>query len=61
MEFVIDQVDGTPATSKGKKDAISALACAPTGCLQVLPDDGYYFKIATNGHAKGKNLSRHVD
>ena len=36
VEFVIDQVDGTTATSKGKKDAISALACAPAGCLQVL-------------------------
>jgi fructose-1,6-bisphosphatase II len=54
VEFVIDQVDGTTATSKGKKDAISALACAPAGCLQVLPDDGYYFKIATNGLSKGK-------
>jgi fructose-1,6-bisphosphatase II len=54
VEFVIDQVDGTTATSKGKKDAISALACAPSGCLQVLPDDGYYFKIATNGLSKGK-------
>ncbi len=54
VEFIIDQVDGTTATSKGKKDAISALACAPAGCLQVLPDDGYYFKVATNGIAKGK-------
>jgi fructose-1,6-bisphosphatase II len=54
VEFVIDQVDGTTATSKGKKDAISALACAPSGCLKVLPDDGYYFKVATNGIAKGK-------
>jgi fructose-1,6-bisphosphatase II len=54
VEFIIDQVDGTTATSKGKKDAISALACAPSGCLQVLPDDGYYFKIATNGLSKGK-------
>ena len=54
VEFVIDQVDGTTATSKGKKDAISALACAPAGCLKVLPDDGYYFKIATNGQSKGK-------
>ncbi len=54
VEFVIDQVDGTTATSKGKKDAISALACAPAGCLQVLPDDGYYFKIATDGKSKGK-------
>ncbi len=54
VEFVIDQVDGTTATSKGKKDAISALACAPAGCLQVLPDDGYYFKVATDGKSKGK-------
>jgi fructose-1,6-bisphosphatase II len=54
VEFVIDQVDGTTAASKGKKDAISALACAPAGCLQVLPDDGYYFKIATDGQSKGK-------
>lgn len=54
VEFVIDQVDGTTATSKGKKDAISALACAPAGCLKVLPDDGYYFKIATDGKSKGK-------
>ena len=54
VEFVIDQVDGTTATSKGKKDAISALACAPSGCLKVLPDDGYYFKVATDGTSKGK-------
>ena len=54
VEFVIDPVDGTTAASKGKKDAISALACAPRGCLQVLPDDGYYFKIATDGKSKGK-------
>ena len=54
VEFVIDQVDGTTATSKGRKDAISALACAPAGCLKVLPDDGYYFKVATDYHAKGK-------
>ncbi len=54
VEFVIDQVDGTTATSKGKKDAISALACAPSGCLQVLPDDGYYYKIATDGRSRGK-------
>ncbi|HLN89748.1 MAG TPA: fructose-bisphosphatase class II, partial [Candidatus Binatia bacterium] len=54
VEFVIDQVDGTTATSKGKKDAISALACAPAGCLKVLPDDGYYFKIVTDGKSKGK-------
>src|SRR5512146_1734991 len=62
VEFVIDQVDGTTATSKGRKDAISALACAPAGCLQVLPDDGYYFKVATNGIAKGKiNLDMSVE
>jgi fructose-1,6-bisphosphatase II len=55
-------VDGTTATSKGKKDAISALACAPAGCLQVLPDDGYYFKVATNGIAKGKiNLDMSIE
>lgn len=54
VELVMDQVDGTTATSKGKKDAISALACAPAGCLQVLPDDGYYFKVATDGQSKGK-------
>jgi fructose-1,6-bisphosphatase II len=54
VELVIDQVDGTTATSKGKKDAISALACAPAGCLQVLPDDGYYFKVATDGQSRGK-------
>jgi fructose-1,6-bisphosphatase II len=54
VELVADQVDGTTATSRGKKDAISALACAPAGCLQVLPDDGYYFKVATDGKSKGK-------
>ena len=54
VEFVIDPVDGTTATSKGRKDAISALACAPAGCLQVLPDDGYYFKVATDRQSKGK-------
>ncbi len=54
IEFVMDPVDGTTATSKGRKDAISALACAPEGCLQVLPDDGYYFKVATDYHSKGK-------
>lgn len=54
VEFIIDPVDGTTATSKGMKDAISALACAPAGCLQVLPDDGYYFKVATDGQSKGK-------
>jgi fructose-1,6-bisphosphatase II len=48
VEFVFDPVDGTTATSKGRKDAISALACAPAGCFQVLPDDGYYFKVATD-------------
>ncbi len=62
VEFVVDQVDGTTATSKGKKDAISALACAPRGCLKVLPDDGYYFKVATNGIARGKiNLDMSVE
>lgn len=54
VEFVIDPVDGTTATAKGRKDAISALACAPKGCLQVLPDDGYYFKVASGPEAKGK-------
>jgi fructose-1,6-bisphosphatase II len=54
VEFVIDPVDGTTATSKGRKDAISALACAPAGCFQVLPDDGYYFKVATDYHSIGK-------
>lgn len=54
LEFVIDPVDGTTATSKGRKDAISALACAPVGCLQVLPDDGYYFKLATDHQSRGK-------
>jgi fructose-1,6-bisphosphatase II len=54
VEFVIDPVDGTTAASKGRKDAISALACAPAGCFQVLPDDGYYFKIATDHHSAGK-------
>jgi fructose-1,6-bisphosphatase II len=62
VEFVVDQVDGTTATSKGKKDAISALACAHRGCLKVLPDDGYYFKVATNGIARGKiNLEMSVE
>lgn len=62
VEFVIDQVDGTTATSKGKKDAISALACAPAGCLKVLPDDGYYFKVATDFHSKGKiNLEMSIE
>lgn len=54
VEFVIDPVDGTTATSKGRKDAISALACAPSGCFQVLPDDGYYFKVAADHHLIGK-------
>ncbi|HVP17064.1 MAG TPA: fructose-bisphosphatase class II [candidate division Zixibacteria bacterium] len=54
VEFVIDPVDGTTAASKGRKDAISALACAPAGCFQVLPDDGYYFKVATDRQAIGK-------
>ena len=54
VEFVIDPVDGTTAASKGIKDAISALACAPAECFQVLPDDGYYFKVATDGNSMGK-------
>ena len=54
VEFVVDPVDGTTAASKGRKDAISALACAPAGCFQVLPDDGYYLKIATDHRSKGK-------
>ncbi len=54
VEFVIDPVDGSTAASKGRKDAISALACAPAGCFQVLPDDGYYFKVATDYHSVGK-------
>ena len=54
VEFVIDPVDGTTAASKGRKDAISALACAPADCFQVLPDDGYYFKVATDGNSMGK-------
>jgi fructose-1,6-bisphosphatase II len=41
-------------TGKGRKDAISALACAPAGCFQVLPDDGYYFKVATDSQSRGK-------
>ena len=53
VEFVIDPVDGTTAASKGRKDSISALACAPAGCFQVLPDDGYYFKVATDYHSIG--------
>ena len=54
VEFIVDPVDGTTAASKGRKDAISALACAPSGCFQVLPDDGYYLKIATDHRSKGK-------
>jgi len=54
LEFVIDPVDGTTAASKGRKDAISALACAPVDMLQILPDDGYYFKVATDFHSKGR-------
>jgi len=54
VEFVVDPVDGTTAASKGRKDAISALACAPSGCFQVLPDDGYYFKVATDYHSVGE-------
>ncbi len=54
VDFVVDPVDGSTASSKGRKDAISALACAPAGCLQVLPDDGYYFKVATDHSSVGK-------
>lgn len=54
LDFVVDPVDGTTAASKGRKDSISALACAPRGCFQVLPDDGYYFKVATDYHSIGK-------
>jgi len=54
VEFVVDPVDGSTASSKGRKDAISALACAPAGCFQVLPDDGYYFKVATDHNSIGK-------
>ena len=54
VEFVVDPVDGSTAASKGRKDAIAALACAPAGCFQVLPDDGYYFKVATDFHSAGK-------
>jgi fructose-1,6-bisphosphatase II len=54
LEFVIDPVDGTTATAKGRNNAISALACAPVNCLKVLPDDGYYFKAATGPESKGK-------
>jgi fructose-1,6-bisphosphatase II len=62
VEFVVDPVDGTTAVSKGRKDAISALACAPAGCFQVLPDDGYYFKVATDHHSVGKiNLDMSVE
>ena len=46
LEFITDPVDGTTAASKGRKDSISALACAPVNMLKVLPDDGYYFKVA---------------
>jgi len=62
VQFVIDPVDGTTAASKGRKDAISALACAPAGCFQVLPDDGYYFKVATDHRSIGKiSLEMSVD
>jgi len=54
VEFVVDPVDGTTAVAKGRKDAISAIACAPQGCFQVLPDDGYYFKVVTDHHSLGK-------
>jgi len=62
VEFVVDPVDGTTAASKGRKDAISALACAPANCLQVLPDDGYYFKVATDCNSVGKiNLEMNLE
>jgi fructose-1,6-bisphosphatase II len=54
VEFVVDPVDGTTAASKGRKDAISALACAPAGNFQMLPDDGYYFKVVTDAQSMGK-------
>ncbi len=54
VEFIIDPVDGTTATAKGLKDAISALVCAPKRRLKVLPDDGYYFKIAVGPQCKDK-------
>jgi len=54
LEFIVDPVDGTTAVSMGRKDAISALACAPVGRLHVMPDDGYYFKVATNFQSKSK-------
>ncbi len=54
LEFIMDPVDGTTATAMGRKDAISALACTPTGCLKALPDDGYYFKVAAGPEAKGR-------
>jgi fructose-1,6-bisphosphatase II len=62
VEFVVDPVDGTTAASKGRKDAISALACAPSGCFQMLPDDGYYFKVAADHHLIGKvSLDMSID
>ena len=57
VEFVIDQVDGTTATSKGKKDAISALACAPAGCLQVLTRRWILFQDSNQRLIKGQNLA----
>lgn len=54
LDFVIDPVDGTTATSRGGKDVISALACGPSGCLQMLPDDGYYYKLAAGPEVKGR-------
>ncbi|MFH0896770.1 MAG: fructose-bisphosphatase class II, partial [Candidatus Bathyarchaeota archaeon] len=54
LEFILDPVDGTTAASKGRKDSISALACAPVDMLKVLPDDGYYFKVATDCRSKGR-------
>lgn len=54
VEFIIDPVDGTTPTALGRKDVITALACAPRGCLQVLPDDGYYAKISAGPECRGK-------
>ena len=54
LEFIIDPADGTNAIAKGLKDGISALACAPKDHLQVMPDDGYYYKIAAGSQCKGQ-------
>ena len=54
LEFIIDPVDGTTATTKGGKDVISSSVCTPKGCLHVLLDDRYYFKNATGSESKRK-------